>query len=168
MQQVADWLEKLGLGQYAQRFAENDISFVILPDLADEDLEKIGVASLGHRRLLLRAIGALDSVAKGTANPASTPADPIVPPHGTAERRQRGLGQLWRIFANIPADCIVAEHTSSRTSLSTSLPNEKPILRTHPKMRDSSRCPLGVSRRHRCNPGPVRTSAAPLVARRRR
>jgi SAM domain (Sterile alpha motif) len=26
MQQVADWLEKLGLGQYAQRFAENDIS----------------------------------------------------------------------------------------------------------------------------------------------
>jgi hypothetical protein len=30
MQQVADWLEKLGLGQYAQRFAENDISFAIL------------------------------------------------------------------------------------------------------------------------------------------
>jgi hypothetical protein len=29
MQQVADWLEKLGLGQYAQRFAENDISFSI-------------------------------------------------------------------------------------------------------------------------------------------
>ena len=24
MEQVADWLEKLGLGQYAQRFAEND------------------------------------------------------------------------------------------------------------------------------------------------
>jgi hypothetical protein len=32
MQQVADWLQSLGLGQYAQRFAENDISFVILPD----------------------------------------------------------------------------------------------------------------------------------------
>jgi hypothetical protein len=30
MQQVADWLEKLGLGQYEQRFAENDISFVAL------------------------------------------------------------------------------------------------------------------------------------------
>ena len=26
MQQIADWLEKLGLGQYAQRFAENDIT----------------------------------------------------------------------------------------------------------------------------------------------
>ena len=60
MQQVADWLEKLGLGQYAQRFAENDISFVILPDLTDQDLEKIGVASLGHRRQLLRAIAELE------------------------------------------------------------------------------------------------------------
>jgi hypothetical protein len=49
MQQVADWLEKLGLGQYAQRFAENDISFSVLPDLTDQDLEDIGV-SLGHRR----------------------------------------------------------------------------------------------------------------------
>ena len=29
MQQVADWLEKVGLGQYAQRFAENDISFSV-------------------------------------------------------------------------------------------------------------------------------------------
>jgi SAM domain (Sterile alpha motif) len=28
MQQVSDWVESLGLGQYAQRFAENDISFV--------------------------------------------------------------------------------------------------------------------------------------------
>jgi hypothetical protein len=27
-----------------------------LPDLTDQDLEKIGIASLGHRRLLLRAI----------------------------------------------------------------------------------------------------------------
>jgi hypothetical protein len=31
MQQVADWLEKLGLGKYAQRFAENDISFPSYP-----------------------------------------------------------------------------------------------------------------------------------------
>ena len=60
MQQVADWLEKLGLGQYAQRFAENDISFSVLPDLTDQDLKEIGV-SLGHRRQLLRAIAELAS-----------------------------------------------------------------------------------------------------------
>src|SRR4029079_10387375 len=88
MQQVTDWLKKLDLGQYAQRFAENDISFVILPDLTDLDLEKIGVASLGHRRLLLREIGELARVAKGTAKRASAPAAPVVPPQDTAERRQ--------------------------------------------------------------------------------
>ena len=55
MQQIAEWLERLGLGQYAQRFAENDISFSILSDLTDQDLKEIGVSSLGHRRQLLRA-----------------------------------------------------------------------------------------------------------------
>src|SRR5262252_9967425 len=55
MQQTADWLEKLGLSEYAQRFAENDIDFTILGDLTDQDLEKIGIASLGHRRKLLRS-----------------------------------------------------------------------------------------------------------------
>ena len=49
MQRVADWLQKLGLGQYAQSFAENDIDFAVLSDLTDQDLEKIGVMSLGHR-----------------------------------------------------------------------------------------------------------------------
>ena len=44
MQQVADWLEKLGLGQYAQRFAENDIDFLVLPELTDADLKELGVA----------------------------------------------------------------------------------------------------------------------------
>ena len=53
MQQTADWLERLGLGQHAQRFAENDIRFSVLPDLTDQDLKEIGV-SLGHRRQLLR------------------------------------------------------------------------------------------------------------------
>ena len=62
MQQIADWLEKLGLSEYAQRFAENDIDFTILADLTDQDLEKIGIASLGHRRKLLRAIANLETL----------------------------------------------------------------------------------------------------------
>jgi SAM domain (Sterile alpha motif) len=37
-QPIADWLEKLGLEQYAQRFAENDISFSVLPDLTRDDV----------------------------------------------------------------------------------------------------------------------------------
>jgi class 3 adenylate cyclase len=88
MQQVADWLQKLGLGQYAQRFAENDISLIILPHLTDQDLEKIGVASVGHRRQLMLAIAELKDIQKGAAQPPSgAPVAPIAP-RDTAERRQ--------------------------------------------------------------------------------
>ena len=62
MQQIADWLEKLGMSEYAECFAKNDIDFTILSELTDHDLEKIGVASLGHRRKLLRAIASLEGV----------------------------------------------------------------------------------------------------------
>jgi SAM domain (Sterile alpha motif) len=67
MQQVALWLEKLGLRQYAQRFAENDITFAILSDLTVQDLKELGVSSLGHRRQLLRAIAELSSREKVVA-----------------------------------------------------------------------------------------------------
>jgi class 3 adenylate cyclase len=86
MQQIADWLQKLGLGQYAQRFVENDISIAVLPDLTDQDLKEIGV-SLGHRRQLLRAITELKGGETGTPKPATEVIAPVTPPD-TAERRQ--------------------------------------------------------------------------------
>jgi hypothetical protein len=55
MQQIADWLKKLGMFEYAERFAENRIDFSVLPDLTDQDLEKLGIL-LGDRRKILRAI----------------------------------------------------------------------------------------------------------------
>ena len=67
MQQIADWLEKLGLGQYAQTFAENGIDASVLHYLTDQDLEKIGVL-LGHRRKILAAIPELKGAPElGTA-----------------------------------------------------------------------------------------------------
>ena len=66
MQQIADWLKRLGVEQYAHCFDEHDIDFSILRDLTDQDLEKIGVQSLGHRRKLLRAIADLKDVEKST------------------------------------------------------------------------------------------------------
>jgi hypothetical protein len=87
MQQVADWLEKLGLGQYAQRFAESDITFGILSDLTDLDLKELGVSSLGHRRQLLRAIAELTTREKDSPKPAATAASSAAP-RDTAERRQ--------------------------------------------------------------------------------
>jgi class 3 adenylate cyclase/tetratricopeptide (TPR) repeat protein len=87
MQQVADWLEKLGLGQYAQRFAENDINFGILPHLTDQDLKDLGITSVGHRRQLLLAMAELRGVRKG-AQPPSAGTEPATAQHDAAERRQ--------------------------------------------------------------------------------
>ena len=88
-QQIAGWLEKLGMSEYAQRFAENDIDFTILSDLTDQDLEKIGVASLGHRRKLLRVIADFKDVEKGGPVAPLAAAPPATPrPVDTAERRQ--------------------------------------------------------------------------------
>jgi class 3 adenylate cyclase len=58
MQAIADWLEKLGMSEYAQRFAENGIGVAALRYLTDQDLKDIGVL-LGHRRVMLAAIGEL-------------------------------------------------------------------------------------------------------------
>jgi class 3 adenylate cyclase len=86
MQQIADWLEKLGMSEYAQRFAENRIDFSVLPDLTDQDLEKLGVL-LGDRRKMLRAIASLEAVDATTVAVAAAPPATPRPPH-TAERRQ--------------------------------------------------------------------------------
>ena len=84
MQQIADWLQKLGLGQYAQTFAENEIDVSVLPHLTDQDLKDIGVP-LGPRRKILAAITA----EIGTTNATPEPAASIEPKaQDTAERRQ--------------------------------------------------------------------------------
>src|SRR6516225_1310168 len=80
MQQIADWLEGLGLSEYAQRFAENDIDFILLPELTDQDLEKIGVISLGHRRKILKAIAALSGSAPPPLATLASRSD-APPPH---------------------------------------------------------------------------------------
>ncbi len=84
MQQIADWLEKLSLSEYAQRFAENGISVGALPHLTDQDLKDIGVL-LGHRRILLAAIGELASAPPATPEPA---VETKPKPQEAAERRQ--------------------------------------------------------------------------------
>ncbi|MEH2561067.1 adenylate/guanylate cyclase domain-containing protein [Bradyrhizobium sp. AZCC 2289] len=68
MQQIADWLEKLGLGQYALRFAENGIDLGVLAELTDQDFDRLGVL-LGHRRKMLRVISELNQ-AELVAEPA--------------------------------------------------------------------------------------------------
>ena len=73
MQQIAGWLEKLGLAQYAQRFADNAIDLSVIRDLTEQDLKDLGVL-LGHRRKILRAIAELDGVAPAPTETATEPA----------------------------------------------------------------------------------------------
>ena len=84
MQQIADWLQKLGLGQYGQRFAENDIDVSVLLYLTDVDLEKMGV-SLGHRRKILAAIEQLPGAAPSAQGKTGAVEEKL---QDVAERRQ--------------------------------------------------------------------------------
>jgi class 3 adenylate cyclase len=84
MQQIADWLTKLGMSEYAERFAENGIDVSVLPHLTDQDLKDIGVL-LGHRRKMLAAIGKLAGAAPAKPEPALA-REPQT--QDTAERRQ--------------------------------------------------------------------------------
>jgi class 3 adenylate cyclase/tetratricopeptide (TPR) repeat protein len=86
MHQIAEWLEKLGMSEYAQRFAENRIDFSVLPDLTDQDMEKLGVV-LGDRRKMLRAIANLEVQSADVVSVAAA-APPKPSPLDTAERRQ--------------------------------------------------------------------------------
>ena len=92
MQQVADWLQKRGLGQYARRFAENDINFSVLPDLRDQHLKELGV-SLGHRLQLLRAIAELTSREKDAPQAVAATA---VSARALELRAGMSLARLWR------------------------------------------------------------------------
>jgi class 3 adenylate cyclase len=82
-QPILEWLEKLGMAEYAKAFAENRIDVSVLPELTDVDLEKIGVV-LGDRRKILRAIREVG----GTAPSAQQPVAATLKPQDTAERRQ--------------------------------------------------------------------------------
>jgi class 3 adenylate cyclase/predicted ATPase len=97
MQQVADWLKKLGMSEYAECFAENDIDFALLDDLTDQDLKELGVASLGHRRKMLRAIAELGNAAAAPvlSRPAAAPrpASSTAPPPTAAAAVPEAAGE---------------------------------------------------------------------------
>ena len=78
----AEWLASIGLGEYAQRFAENAIDLSIVRDLTEQDLKDLGVL-LGHRRKMLRAIAELRGKLIEQPERRAKPA-----PRDSAERRQ--------------------------------------------------------------------------------
>ncbi|MCP1975475.1 MULTISPECIES: hypothetical protein [Bradyrhizobium] len=74
----------LGLSEYTNRFAKNDVDISVLRHLTDQDLKELGV-SLGHRRKMLAAIAELECGARVTSQLAA-PSEPKR--RDEAERRQ--------------------------------------------------------------------------------
>ena len=56
MGDIRRWLQSLGLDQYADAFEESAISWSHLPDLDHDILKEIGVAAVGHRLTILKAV----------------------------------------------------------------------------------------------------------------
>jgi len=82
MEPIAEWLEKLGLGQYGQRFVENGIDISALAHLTDQDFKDLGVL-LGHRRKIQAAIAEF----AGNARSPTLDASPEPKNREDAERR---------------------------------------------------------------------------------
>jgi class 3 adenylate cyclase len=83
---IAAWLRGLGLERYEQAFRENEIELRVLPELTADDLKELGVAAIGHRRLLLKAIADLAAGGSPLPNPPPQAGEGRV--GGEAERRQ--------------------------------------------------------------------------------
>lgn len=85
---VGKWLEQLGLSEHVEAFAKNRINFYHLSELSEDDLKELGVAAMGDRKLLSRAITVL--VNEGVEPAEVTKREPeAMPSHiADAERRQ--------------------------------------------------------------------------------
>jgi hypothetical protein len=102
MQPIAEWLDKLGLGHYAQRFAENGIDLSDLRHLTDQALKDIGVL-LRHRRRMLAAIAEL---ARPTTPEPTAATEPK--PQDFAQRRQ-----LTVMFCDLAGSEVVGKRYST-------------------------------------------------------
>ena len=80
------WLEGLGLSAYRDAFRDNDVDAQTLPLLTADDLQEIGVKSVGHRRRLLEAIAKLGP-APPTADSDANTKRPQIASHRQAQAR---------------------------------------------------------------------------------
>jgi SAM domain (Sterile alpha motif) len=108
MQEIADWLKKFGMSEYAERFIENRIDTSVLPDLRDQHLKDLGIA-LGDRLKILRAIRDLGNVPTAATAPSSLKATEPTP------RESAGRRQVTVVFANLVGSTALSARMTRRT-----------------------------------------------------
>lgn len=89
MTDIQNWLDAQGLGKYAAEFLAQDVSVDLLPELADADLKELGVASLGDRKRLLKAVAAMPQGASPAAPVAEAAARPALVVPALADEGER-------------------------------------------------------------------------------
>jgi class 3 adenylate cyclase/predicted ATPase len=97
---ISAWLNHLGLERYSEAFQQNAITWDVLPELKENDLEAVGVL-LGHRKTLLRAISQLSQHAEGVnlgSLPLAVSSNTLPFP---AERDQAQRRQLTVLFCDL-------------------------------------------------------------------
>ena len=89
MTSVREWLEGLGLAQFADAFEAEQIELRALPELTESDLKDLGLP-LGPRRIVLKAVRELDYGPGATLRIEAASAAELksVAPFREAERRQ--------------------------------------------------------------------------------
>ncbi|MGY4625277.1 adenylate/guanylate cyclase domain-containing protein [Bradyrhizobium sp. USDA 4486] len=111
--ELAEWLAGHGLGQYAKIFAENHIDFSVLPDLTENDLEKLGVSSLGHRKKLLTAVKALTAARQPIGTPTAVASAAAVSPspekHPPDKHREAEFRQITVMFCDLVGSTQLSE-----------------------------------------------------------
>lgn len=70
--EIKVWLESLALSDYEPAFRAHQITADLLVELSDEDLRSMGIAALGARKRLLKAIAALRVAGPEAMAPATT------------------------------------------------------------------------------------------------
>jgi class 3 adenylate cyclase/predicted ATPase len=89
MTDIGQWLDSLGLGQYAEAFEDNAVAWATLPELDHELLKEVGVKPVGHRVTILKAIQLLGSEGDSAPDQQEKLSRSQQPtPTGEAERRQ--------------------------------------------------------------------------------
>jgi class 3 adenylate cyclase/tetratricopeptide (TPR) repeat protein len=87
MSEIRNWLEAIGLGQYADAFETSDIDMDLIRQIDDQALRELGMTSTGHRLRIRNAIAKLTAAYAAEVNvSATTPTHETAAP--SAERRQ--------------------------------------------------------------------------------